>query len=97
MEQQKVIELEFPIGRTGEEKYTSITVTGLQVKHLRMLPSSLFDGSLTSHNPTVFVPVISAMSKIAEDLIEEMSVKDLLRVVEAIMGFLALSPVIGKT
>lgn len=94
---EKKIELDYPITIEREEVddlvYTELILQRVKTKQLKKLPRSCF-----VEEPTMIelIPLIAAICRVDEEVIDELDIADLTKVGESIQSFLEQSPQTGK-
>lgn len=85
------VELEYPIEKQDADGnsivISSVNVYRLKVKHLKMIPDSLFEklakeGDKASISPKELIPIIVACSSISDTDIDELDGDDLKKIAE---------------
>jgi len=90
-EKSNVVELEYPIiiktAEGGEATISKITIGRMKAKHLKLLPSDIVK-SKGSIDPAKMLPLIAAMAELSEEVVGEIDMSDIIKIVGVMESFL---------
>jgi len=97
---KKTITLEHPIKliKDGiDVECKEITIGRLKTKHLKLLPKGFAKRAAENDiDPIDLIPLISGMSGLTEEYVDELDIDDLFKIVEELEDFLGTSRTTGK-
>lgn len=90
-EKSNVVELEYPVvtksAEGGEITISKITIGRMKAKHLKLLPSDIIK-SKGNMDPAKMLPLIAAMAELSEEVIGEIDMNDVIKIVGVMESFL---------
>lgn len=87
----KIINLQYPIEfeKDGEKNtITEVKLGRLKAKHLKKLPKDFFNIDKGNISPDQVIPIISVISGIPLELVDELDITDLNTIAQEIASFL---------
>lgn len=90
-EKSNVVELEYPIitktAEGAEATITKITIGRMKAKHLKLFPPDIAK-SKGKVDPAMMLPLIAAMAELSEEVIGEIDMNDIIKIVGVMESFL---------